>query len=414
MSTRVDLSLADQGMKKILWAYDHMGVLKLLEDRFGFGTTPLSGKSVGMSIHMEAKTARLALLLNKMGARVYATGCNPLSTQDDVAAGLQSMGVDVFAKHGASPEEYKENLLDVLDREPDFIIDDGGDLFEAYYNLPDHHKWPVIGGCEETTTGITRLKAYEILGELPFPMVNVNDAKCKHLYDNVYGTGQSTINAIMSVTNSVIASKTVVVAGYGFCGRGIAKRMRGMGAQVIVTEVDPVKAIEAKLEGFEVMPMLDAAQIGDIFVTATGCRDVITRKHFPLMKHNAILCNSGHFDVEINLNDLAEMATDIRERRNNIVGYRLTSEKVLNVLAEGRLVNLAAGDGHPAEIMDTSFALQTLSLCWLADNRGKLKNKLYDVPNAIDQKVARLKLQTMDVDIDQLTKSQRKYLGLNG
>lgn len=407
-----DFSLADQGMKKILWAYDHMGVLKLLEDRFKFGITSLSGLSVGMSIHMEAKTARLALLLKDMGARVYATGCNPLSTQDDVAAGLQSMGVDVFAKHGATPEEYKENLLDVLNREPDLIIDDGGDLFEAYCNLPDCHKWPVIGGCEETTTGITRLKAYEKLGELPFPMVNVNDAKCKHLYDNVYGTGQSTINAIMSVTNSVIASKTVVVAGYGFCGRGIAKRMRGMGAQVIVTEVDPVKAIEAKLEGFEVMPMLDAAQIGDIFVTATGCRDVITRKHFPLMKHNAILCNSGHFDVEINLNDLAEMATDIRERRESIVGYRLAPDKVLNVLAEGRLVNLAAGNGHPAEIMDTSFALQTLSLCYLAEHRGKLANRLHNVPNSIDQKVARLKLQTMDVDIDQLTASQRKYLGL--
>ena len=407
-----DFSLADQGMKKILWAYDHMGVLKLLEDRFKFGITSLSGLSVGMSIHMEAKTARLALLLKDMGARVYATGCNPLSTQDDVAAGLQSMGVDVFAKHGATPEEYKENLLDVLNREPDLIIDDGGDLFEAYCNLPDCHKWPVIGGCEETTTGITRLRAYEKIGELPFPMINVNDAKCKHLYDNVYGTGQSTINAIMSVTNSVIASKTVVVAGYGFCGRGIAKRMRGMGAQVIVTEVDPVKAIEAKLEGFEVMTMLEAAQLGDIFVTATGCKDVITRKHFPLMKHNAILCNSGHFDVEINLKDLAEMATDIRERRESIVGYRLAPDKVLNVLAEGRLVNLAAGNGHPADIMDTSFALQTLSLCYLAEHRGKLANRLHNVPNSIDQKVARLKLQTMDVDIDQLTASQRKYLGL--
>lgn len=412
MSTRVDLSLADQGMKKILWAYDHMPVLKLIEERFGFGTTPLSGKSVGMSIHMEAKTARLALLLNKMGARVYATGCNPLSTQDDVAAGLQSMGIDVFAKHGASPEEYKENLLDVLNREPDLIIDDGGDLFETYCNLPDYHKWPVIGGCEETTTGITRLRAYEELGELPFPMINVNDANCKHLYDNVYGTGQSTVNAVMSVTNSVIAGKTVVVAGYGFCGKGIAKRMRGMGAHVVITEIDPVKAIEAKLEGFEVTTMLEAARFGDIFVTATGCKDVITRKHFPLMKHNAILCNSGHFDVEINLKDLAEMATDIRERRGSIVGYRLTPDKVLNVLAEGRLVNLAASDGHPAEIMDTSFALQTLSLFYLAEHRGKLSNELHDVPNSIDQKVARLKLQTMDVDIDQLTASQRKYLGL--
>ncbi|MBQ3432813.1 adenosylhomocysteinase [Candidatus Saccharibacteria bacterium] len=412
MSRIKDISLANQGIKKILWAYDHMAVLKKLDERFR-RERPLLNFSIGMSIHMEAKTARLALLLKELGASVYATGCNPLSTQDDVAAGLTSMGIDVFAIHGASPQEYKENLLEVLDREPDLIIDDGGDLFEAYYNLQDFHKWPIIGGCEETTTGITRLRAYEKLGPLPFPVINVNDAKCKHLYDNVYGTGQSTVNAIMNTTNNTIAGKTIVIAGYGYCGKGIAKRMHGMGGCIIITEIDPVKAIEAKLEGYEVMTMDEAALQGDFFITATGCKDVITDKHFPLMKNNAILCNSGHFDVEINLNDLAAMSSDIRERRDNITGYRLDpSGKVINVLAEGRLVNLAAGNGHPAEIMDTSFALQTLSLLYLVKNQHKLAKKLYDVPDSIDQNVARLKLQTMGVTIDTLTDAQREYLGL--
>ena len=412
MSRIKDISLANQGIKKILWAYDHMAVLKKLDERFR-RERPLLNFSIGMSIHMEAKTARLALLLKELGASVYATGCNPLSTQDDVAAGLTSMGIDVFAIHGASPQEYKENLLEVLDREPDLIIDDGGDLLEAYYNLQDFHKWPIIGGCEETTTGITRLRAYEKLGPLPFPVINVNDAKCKHLYDNVYGTGQSTVNAIMNTTNNTIAGKTIVIAGYGYCGKGIAKRMHGMGGCIIITEIDPVKAIEAKLEGYEVMTMDEAALQGDFFITATGCKDVITDKHFPLMKNNAILCNSGHFDVEINLNDLAAMSSDIRERRDNITGYRLDpSGKVINVLAEGRLVNLAAGNGHPAEIMDTSFALQTLSLLYLVKNQHNLAKKLYDVPDSIDQNVARLKLQTMGVTIDTLTDAQREYLGL--
>lgn len=412
MSTIKNSSLADHGIQKILWAHNHMDILRELENDYQV-KMPFLGLKIGMSIHMEAKTARLALLLKNLGALVYATGCNPLSTQDDVAAGLSQMGVDVFAIHGASPEQYQEHLLDVLDREPDLIIDDGGDLFETYCNLPDCHKWSVIGGCEETTTGVNRLRNYAKYEQLPFPMINVNDAKCKHLFDNVYGTGQSTINAIMSTTNSIIATKTVVVAGYGFCGRGIAERMRGMGAHVIVTEVDPIKAIEAKLEGYEVMTMREAAPLGDIFVTATGCKDVITKKHFPLMKDNVKLCNSGHFNVEINLNDLINMATDIRKRRDNIVGYRLTNGKVINVLAAGRLVNLAAGDGHPAEIMDMSFALQTLSLLYLVEKRGKLDKQLYDVPNFIDQKVARLKLRTMDVTIDKLTNTQREYLGLD-
>ena len=406
-----DSSLADYGIKKIFWVYDHMDALAQIEKAFS-SKKPFSGLKIAMSIHMEAKTARLALLLKKLGAEVYATGCNPLSTQDDVAAGLDKLGITVYAIHGASDKEYQRHLNGVLYEKPDLFIDDGGDLFETYYNLPESQKWSIIGGCEETTTGITRLKKYEKFGMLPFPMININDARCKHLYDNVYGTGQSTINAIMSTTNNVIASKTVVVAGYGFCGRGIAKRMRGMGARVIITEVDPVKAIEAKLEGYEVMTMTEAAPLGDFFVTATGCKDVITRQHFPLMKHNVKLCNSGHFDVEINLNDLERLSSDIFIRRDNIVGYILPDNKVINVLANGRLVNLAAGNGHPAEIMDTSFALQALSLLYLVRTRGKLENKLYNVPKALDEQVARLKLKTMGVTIDHLTNEQRIYLGL--
>lgn len=415
MSIIKDRSLANRGIDKIVWADNHMDVLREIEGQFDPTKPPLYGYSVGMSIHMEAKSARLALVLRNLGAEVYATGCNPLSTQDDIAAGLAATGIEVFAIHGVSPEEYKEHLLCVLRRKPDLFIDDGGDLFKIIHDLPEKAKWPIIGGCEETTTGITRLRAYEKVGPLPFPMINVNDANCKHLFDNVYGTGQSTINAIMSTTNNVIAGKTVVIAGYGHCGRGIAKRMRGMGAsRVIITEINPVKAIEATLEGYEVMTMIEAASIGDFFVTATGCKDVITKEHFPLMKHNIKLCNSGHFNVEINLNDLAEMSSDIHTYRDNIVGYRLAkSHKIINVLAEGRLVNLAAGDGHPAEIMDTSFALQTLSLIYLVEHQDELKGKLYDVPESIDQEVARLKLRTMGITIDHLTDDQRAYLSMD-
>lgn len=412
MSIIKDRNLADQGMQKILWAANLMPVVEQLRNHFG-PKKPLLNYRVGMSIHLEAKTAVLAYTLQELGAQVFATGCNPLSTQDDVAAALCTMNVEVFAIHGASEQTYKEHLLNVLDHEPHLIIDDGGDLFETYYNLPDYHKFHIIGGCEETTTGITRLRKLEELEPLPFPMININDARCKHLFDNVYGTGQSTTNAVMSVTNTTINGKTVVVAGYGNCGRGIAKRMRGMGARIIITEVDPVKAIEAKLEGYEVMTMTEAAPLGDIFITATGCKDVINSKHFPLMKNNVILANSGHFDVEINLDDLTKMSLDVRERRNHVIGYRLASNrKVINVLAEGRLVNLAAGDGHPAEIMDTSFALQTLGLFYLVETQDKLPKKLHDVPKSIDEQVARLKLQTMDINIDRLTDAQRHYLGL--
>ena len=413
MSIIKDADLRFQGQQKIDWVRDSMGILNELE-RSLKPTKPLEGKTVAMSIHMEAKTARLALLLKDLGATVYATGCNTLSTQDDVAAALSSNGVEDFAIHGVSQDEYKEHLKKVLEPHPDLFIDDGGDLFSTYCRLRSNEKWPLLGGCEETTTGITRLKQYEKHAPLPFPMINVNDADCKHLYDNVYGTGQSTIDAIMHTTNNVIASKTVVIAGYGFCGRGIAKRMRGMGARVIITEINPVKAIEAKLEGFEVRTMHEAAPIGDFFITATGCKDVITNDHFLIMKDNAILCNSGHFDVEINLKDLARLSSDIYPRRENITGYRLASSgRVLNILAEGKLVNLAAGNGHPAEIMDTSFAIQTLSLLHLVSNAGKLEPKLHSVPVSIDKTVAYLKLLAMGVTIDKPTPAQRDYLGLD-
>lgn len=413
MSIIKDINLKHRGKRKIDWVYDSMGVLNELEHSLE-PTQPFRGKTIAMSIHMEAKTARLALLLKTLGATVYATGCNTLSTQDDVAAALASNGVEVFAIHNASPKEYKTHLKKVLEPHPDLFIDDGGDLFETYCNLRSDEKWPLLGGCEETTTGITRLKQYEKHGPLPFPMINVNDADCKHLYDNVYGTGQSTIDAIMHTTNSTIASKTVVVAGYGFCGRGIAKRMRGMGARVIVTEINPIKAIEAKLEGYEVMTMLEAAPIGDYFITATGCKDVIINNHFLLMKSGAILCNSGHFDVEINLRDLAALSSDIFPRRHNITGYRIAaSGRVINVLAEGKLVNLAAGNGHPAEIMDTSFAIQTLGLLYLLNHAGELEPKLHSVPASIDEMVANLKLRTMGVLIDKPTQAQREYLGLD-
>ena len=413
MSIIKDINLKHRGKRKIDWVYDSMGVLNELEHSLE-PTQPFRGKTIAMSIHMEAKTARLALLLKTLGATVYATGCNTLSTQDDVAAALASSGVEVFAIHNASPREYKAHLKKVLEPHPDLFIDDGGDLFETYCNLRSDEKWPLLGGCEETTTGITRLKQYEKHGPLPFPMINVNDADCKHLYDNVYGTGQSTIDAIMHTTNSTIASKTVVVAGYGFCGRGIAKRMRGMGARVIVTEINPIKAIEAKLEGYEVMTMLEAAPIGDYFITATGCKDVIINDHFLLMKSGAILCNSGHFDVEINLRDLAALSSDIFPRRHNITGYRIAaSGRVINVLAEGKLVNLAAGNGHPAEIMDTSFAIQTLGLLYLLNHAGELEPKLHSVPASIDEMVANLKLRTMGVLIDKPTQAQREYLGLD-
>ena len=399
------------GKQKIEWVKDFMPVLTTIGEQLEKEQT-FQGLRIGMSIHMEAKTAYLAYILKKAGAEVSATGCNTLSTQDDVAAGLAKLGVSVYAIHGASEEVYQEHLLRVIYDKPDLIIDDGGDLLEAYCNLPELSKRPIIGGCEETTTGVLRLYVREKSGTLPFPMVNVNDAKCKHYYDNKYGTGQSVWDGIMHTTNILVAGKTVVVAGYGYCGRGIAMRARGMGAKVVVTEIDPVKALEAILDGFEVMPMEDAACIGDFFITATGCKDVITIKHLLLMKDNAFLANAGHFNVEINLQDLDQISIVSAPRRENITGYITQNGRTLNVLAEGKLVNLASGNGHPAEIMDMSFALQILGLKYLVENQGKLSNSVYNIPPEIDNLVAWTKLDAIGTKIDYLNTEQKAYLGL--
>ena len=409
MSIVKDPSLAEYGRMKIAWVQDFMPALTEIRRRFE-QEKPFAGKKITMSIHMEAKTAYLATCLAAGGAEVHATGCNPLSTQDDVAAGLDSLGVQTYAVYGVNAKEYQELLVAALSCHPDLIIDDGGDLLDlltgAYKDLGDC----VIGGAEETTTGIHRLHARAREGLLPFPMMDVNDAKCKHYYDNKYGTGQSVWDAIMHTTNLLVAGKTVVVAGYGYCGRGVAMRAKGMGANVIVTEIDPIKALEATMDGCRVMPMDEAAKEGDIFVTTTGCRDVITARHFAVMKDNAFLSNAGHFNVEVNGEELEKMAVRVYKRRNDIVGYEMADGRTLNLLAEGRLVNLASGNGHPAEIMDMSFALQTLSLEYLLKNGASLEKQVYDIPQEIDDAVALMKLRGMDLHIDHLTEDQVAYL----
>ena len=400
---------AKSGRDKIDWVRSYMPILNAIEKEFR-ETKPFDGMKIAMSIHLEAKTAYLAEVLKAGGAKVQVTGCNPLSTQDDVAAALAEEGFVVNAHHGASDEQYREDLVRTLDFHPDLLIDDGGDLISLLHGTCREYGDNLIGGCEETTTGIHRLLARERAGLLDYPMMDVNDADCKHLFDNRYGTGQSTLDGIMNATNLIIAGKTVVVAGYGWCGKGFAMRAKGMGAVVVVTEIDPIKALEATMDGFTVLPMREAAKVGDLFVTLTGCRDVLTREHFEIMKDGALLANSGHFDVEINKEDLAALATEIRERKPNIRGYRMADGRILNLLADGRLVNLAAGNGHPAEIMDMSFGIQAKSLEYLAKTRGTLEKKVYAVPAEIDKAVATIKLAAESVQIDVLTPEQTAYL----
>ena len=400
---------AKSGRDKIDWVRSYMPILNAIEKEFR-ETKPFDGMKIAMSIHLEAKTAYLAEVLMAGGAKVQVTGCNPLSTQDDVAAALAEEGFVVNAHHGASDEQYREDLVRTLDFHPDLLIDDGGDLISLLHGACREYGDNLIGGCEETTTGIHRLLARERAGLLDYPMMDVNDADCKHLFDNRYGTGQSTLDGIMNATNLIIAGKTVVVAGYGWCGKGFAMRAKGMGAVVVVTEIDPIKALEATMDGFTVLPMREAAKVGDLFVTLTGCRDVLTREHFEVMKDGALLANSGHFDVEINKEDLAALATEIQERKPNIRGYRMADGRMLNLLADGRLVNLAAGNGHPAEIMDMSFGIQAKSLEYLAKTRGTLENKVYAVPAEIDKAVATIKLAAESVQIDVLTPEQTAYL----
>ncbi|MBQ6902963.1 MAG: adenosylhomocysteinase, partial [Lachnospiraceae bacterium] len=361
-------------------------------------------------VHLEAKTANLGLVLQKGGAEVFLTGSNPLTTQDDVAAGIADMGVETFGIGGVTSEEYESLLIDTLKCKPDLIVDDGGDLVHLLAGDRKEDAVNTIGGCEETTTGILRLKAREREGVLPFAMMAVNDAKAKHYYDNKYGTGQSAFTAIMDSTNLIVAGKTVVIAGFGWCGKGCAMRAAGMGANVIVTEIDPFKALDATMNGFRVMPMDEAAKEGDIFVTVTGCNNVIVPRHFEVMKDQAVLCNAGHFDCEVDVASLRKMAVKSEIRRNNIKGFTLKNGKTLNVLGEGRLVNLACGMGHPAEIMDMSFAVQALSLKWLIDNKDKLEKKVYNIPDSIDDEIGRCKLAAMGLSIDALTPEQEQYL----
>jgi adenosylhomocysteinase len=404
-----DIALAPSGHKKIDWVSAYMPVLSGIAKEFA-EKKPFAGLRVAMSIHLEAKTAYLATVLAGGGAEVYATGCNPLSTQDDVAAALSERGVRVFARHGVNAEEYRAHLLAVLACHPHLMIDDGGDLTSLLHGEAEEYGDCLIGGAEETTTGIHRLLAREAAGGLRFPMVDVNDADCKHLFDNRYGTGQSTFDGIMNTTNLIIAGKTVVIAGYGWCGKGAAMRAKGLGAKVVVTEIDPVKAIEAAMDGFDVRPMAEAAALGDLFITLTGCRDVIRAEHFAVMKDGVLLSNAGHFDVEIDKVALEAAAVRVWERKPNIMGYEMKDGRVLNLLAEGRLVNLAAGNGHPAEIMDMSFAIQAKSLEYLYQNRENLTPRVLRVPAEIDREVATRKLCGMGLAIDALTDEQKAYL----
>ena len=410
MSRIKDISLAPSGEMKINWVERNMPVLRGIGEDFK-REKPFAGMKVALSVHLEAKTAYLCRVMEMGGAKMYVTGSNPLSTQDDVAAALVSGGMNVFAEYGCSMEQYEQCLEEVLKVGPNIIIDDGGDLVHLMHTKYTDLIPNVIGGCEETTTGINRLRIMSRNGELKFPMVMVNDADCKHMFDNRYGTGQSVWDGICRTTNLIIAGKYVVISGYGWCGKGVTLRAKGLGAKVIVTETDPVRALEAVMDGYEVMPMAEAAKIGDIFCTVTGGRDIITAEHFPLMKDGAILSNAGHFNIEVDMEALERMAVRKYEARHNIQGYVMPNGKTLFTIAEGRLVNLPAADGHPAEIMDMSFAIQALSAQFLANNKGKLSADVVAVPKDIDEAVARRKLKAMGVEIDTLSRTQADYLG---
>lgn len=399
------------GIKKIEWVKRFMPVLSELSKRYR-DEKPLKGFKVSMCIHLEAKTAYLALLLKELGADVRVTGSNPLSTKDEICAALNYLGLEVNAWFGTTPEEYHEHVRRTLEFCPDIILDDGGDFVEMLTSEHPEYAKKLLGGCEETTTGIHRLRIREKNGTLNFPMIDVNDANCKHLFDNRHGTGQSVWDAIMYSTNNMVTGKTVVVAGYGFCSSGIANRAKGLGANVIVTEVNPYRALEAAMDGFRVMKMDDAAPLGDIFVCATGCNDVIRAKHFEVMKNDAMLANAGHFDVEINKVELAEAAVEKYESKPFIETYVMPDSRRIHLLADGRLVNIVAGNGHPAEIMDMSFALQTLCILYIAKHGKELENKLYQVTDEIDRDVAMIKLNAMGLGLDTLTDEQKEYLGM--
>jgi adenosylhomocysteinase len=399
--------LIESGNMKMEWARNHMPVLAIIREKFE-KEKPLKGLKVGMALHVEAKTAVLVETLAAGGAEVAISGCNPLSTQDDVAAALDTRkNVNCFAKYGCCTSEYYEAIDKVLDIEPDITIDDGADLIFKLHKERQQLLPKILGGCEETTTGVHRLHAMEKDGALKMPVIAVNDAMTKYLFDNRYGTGQSAWDGINRTTNLLVAGKNVVVAGYGWCGRGVAMRAAGLGASVIVTEVDPIRALEARMDGYRVMKMAEAAKIGDLFVTTTGNRDILIADHFKVMKDGAILANSGHFNVEIDMEALEALAKAVRTVRHNIKEYDLGNRHI-NVIAEGRLVNLAAGDGHPAEVMDMSFANQALCVRYIAEHN--LLNGVHGVPRELDTYVARLKLESMGISTDELTSKQECYL----
>ena len=405
-----DLGLAEKGRERIEWAAGEMGVLALIRERFE-KERPLEGIRIGACMHVTTETANLVDALKAGGAEVAVCASNPLSTQDDVAAAIcDQSGIDVYAIKGEDNETYYRHINAVLDHRPHVTMDDGADLVSLLHRERQDQLQDVIGGTEETTTGIIRLRAMANDGALMYPIVSVNDADTKHLFDNRFGTGQSTIDAIMRATNLLLAGRTVVVCGYGMCGRGVASRARGMGAKVVVTEVDPIRALEAAMEGYGVMPLRDAARIGDIFVTVTGDRDVIGREHMEVMRDGAVMANAGHFDVEIDKAALESLASGKRRLREFVDEYRLADGRRLHLLAEGRLVNLAAAEGHPAAVMDMSFANQALSVEWVVKKRGSLSPGVYPVPAEIDVEVATLKLRAMRIEIDQLTAEQQEYL----
>lgn len=404
-----DLKLAPGGKLKIDWVSEHMPVLNEIRKEFE-RDKPFAGKKVAICMHLEAKTAYLAKVMKYGGAEVAITGSNPLSTQDDVAASLVEDGIQVYSWYGATDDEYMDHVKKVLLTQPDIIVDDGGDMVHLLHTELNHLVPKILGGCEETTTGVLRLRALEKENKLQFPMMAVNDAMCKYLFDNRYGTGESVWSGIMRTTNLIVAGKTVVVIGYGWCGKGVALRAKGMGAKVIICEIDPIKAIEAYMDGFQVMSMDQAAALGDVFITVTGCKDVIRGWHYDSMKNGVLLANAGHFDVEINKIELAEKAVSRKVVRKDIEEYAMADGRKLYLLAEGRLVNLAAGDGHPAEIMDMSFALQALSAKFILDNHQNLDKRVYEVTEEIDKKVANLKLRAMSIEIDKLSSEQEEYL----
>lgn len=402
-----DIALAPEGHRRMEWAWEYMPVLKLIAEKEA-ADQPLAGVVVGTCLHLEAKTACLLKVLRQLGATVVTAGSNPLSTQDPICAALVEEGVHVFSRRGMSAEEYSDNIREMLKWDPQVIIDDGGDVVSMVIEERRDLIKNIMGGCEETTTGIKRLRAMANEGVLPFPMLAVNDAQSKHLFDNRYGTGQSVWDAILRTTNLIVAGKNVVVAGYGWCGKGTAKRAAGLGARVIVVEVDPHKALEALMDGFEVMNMNDAAKLGDVFVSVTGNTKVIRREHFEVMKDGVLLANAGHFDVEVYVPDLKEMAKEVRQSRDNIDTYVMPDGRRLHLLGEGRLVNLAAGDGHPVEIMDLSFAMQLLSALYISSH--KLEPGLYNVPEELDRRIAELKLESLGITIEKLTPEQEEYM----